>query len=270
MPRFRYSLNSSTIKPTPILDKIRIAAEVGYGAIELWHDDIDRHLETGGSLEEIRRELDAGGLAVPTTIFLKGWWDPNAEGYEAAMTEVRRRLEQSQAVGAPHAVASPPPGAADYDQLAQEYARLIDIGLEYGVRPAFEYLGFAEEVTSIAKALRVIEGSGHPQACIVVDPFHDFRGGAGHEGIAKLRADQIAVSHFDDAPADPPAHQQHDPDRVMPGDGVIDLPRYVSLLEQVGYDRWISLELFREDLWQSDPREVAREGLERMRRICEP
>ena len=43
MPAFRYSLNSSTIQPTPILDKIRIAAEAGYGAIELWHADIDAH-----------------------------------------------------------------------------------------------------------------------------------------------------------------------------------------------------------------------------------
>ena len=35
MSDFIYCLNSSTIRPTPILDKIRIAGEVGYAAIEL-------------------------------------------------------------------------------------------------------------------------------------------------------------------------------------------------------------------------------------------
>ena len=270
MHPFRYSLNSSTIKPAPILEKIRIAAEVGYEAIELWHDDVELHLSGGGTVEEIRAAVDDHGLAVPTTIYLKGWWDPNAPDYAQAMDEIRRRLDQAAALGAPFSVASPPPWKdVDYDLTAQQYRDLIELGLARGVRPAFEYLGFADEVNSIAKALRVIAGSEHPQAAIVIDPFHDFRGGAGHDDIARLRADQIAVSHFNDAPASPPWNEQHDPDRVMPGDGIIDLPHYLSLLAATGYDRFLSLELFREDLWARDPEEVAREGLEKMKAVCE-
>lgn len=270
MPRFRYCLNSSTIRPTPILDKVRIAATAGYEAIELWHDDIERHLASGGNVEEIRQAIDDRGLVVPTTIYLKGWMLPDGPEYRAAMEEVRRRLEHSAAVGALHIVASPPAHKdVDYALTARRYRELLDLGLSFGVRPAFEYLGFVEEVNSIAKALRVMRESGHPQAAIVLDPFHDFRGGAGHEDIAQLRADQIAVSHFDDAPASPPAAQQHDPDRVLPGEGCIDLRRYCALLTQVGYDRFVSLELFREDLWQRDPLEVARLGLQKMQAVCE-
>ncbi|MBX3437950.1 MAG: sugar phosphate isomerase/epimerase, partial [Planctomycetaceae bacterium] len=58
MGRFRYSLNSVTIKPTPVLEKIRIAAEVGYDAIELWHDEIDAFLASGGSLRDLRNAID--------------------------------------------------------------------------------------------------------------------------------------------------------------------------------------------------------------------
>ena len=36
MSDFQYSLNSSTIRPTPILRKIAIAAEVGFTGIEIW------------------------------------------------------------------------------------------------------------------------------------------------------------------------------------------------------------------------------------------
>lgn len=269
MPPFRYSLNSSTIRPTPILEKIRIAAAAGYEGIELWHDDIDRRLQSGGSLAEIRRAVDDVGLVVPTTIMLKGWCEPDGPEHAAGIAECRRRLEQSAAVGAPHAIAGPPHGKVDYDLAAQRYGELLDLGLTYGVRPAMEYLGFVQDVNSIAAARRIMAGSRHPQATIVLDPFHDFRGGAGCEEIAALRAEQIAVCHFDDAPASPPPHEQRDPDRVMPGEGVIPLRRFVQLLRQIGYDRWVSLELFREDLWRQDPLEVARLGLAKMRGVCE-
>ena len=270
MSSFLYSLNSSTIKPTPILEKIRIASEAGYDAIELWHDDIDQHLDAGGTLEEIRMAVDDSGLTVPTTVMVKGWCEPDGSEYDAGMAECRRRMEQSVAVGALHAVAGPPHGDVDYELAAQRYGRLLEIGIEMGVRPAMEYLGFAQDVNSIDDALRIMQGSGHPDATIILDPFHDFRGGAGCESIAKLSADQIAVCHFDDdAPADPPANEQRDPDRVYPGEGVIDLKRFVQLLRQVGYDRWISLELFREDLWHADPLEVAKTGLAKMKAICE-
>ena len=80
MAELIYCLNSSTIKPTPILDKIRIAAETGYRAIELWHDDIDLYLQCGGTLADIKKAVDDHGLLVPTTIFLKGWWDNTGRG----------------------------------------------------------------------------------------------------------------------------------------------------------------------------------------------
>ena len=166
-------------------------------------------------------------------------------------------------------VVGPPLGPVDYELAAQRYGELLDLGISLGVRPAMEYLGFAEEVNTIADALRIMEGSGHAEATIVLDPFHNHRGGGGHDDMARLTATQVAVSHFNDAPADPPAAEQSDPDRVLPGEGVVDLQRYCSLLRQIGYDGWVSLELFREDLWQRDPLEVARLGLEKMKAVCE-
>lgn len=269
MPSFQYSLNSSTLKPTPILEKIRVAAAAGYSGIELWHADIDLHLEQGGSIAEIRQAIDDSGLQVPTTVMLKGWCEPDGPADVEGMAECRRRMEHAVILGARHAVAGPPHSGVNFDLAAQRYARLLDIGIELGVRPAMEYLGFAQEVHSIADALRIMEGSGHPEATIVLDPFHDFRGGGGHDDIARLRPEQIAVCHFDDAPANPPASEQRDPDRVMPGEGVIDLPKFVRLLNQIGYTGFISLELFREDLWQQDPLEVAKQGLAAMQAICE-
>lgn len=269
MADFRYCLNSSTIKPTPILKKIEIAGKVGYDGIELWHDDIDAYLSEGGQLNDLRKAVDDQGLEVPTTIMLKGWFDTAGQDYEEAMTECRRRMEQSVALRARFAIAGPPHGRVDFAQGARRYRTLLQTGIDLGVRPAMEYLGFAEEVNTIADALRIMDESGHPEATIVLDPFHCFRGGGGMDDIRRLTAERVAISHFNDAPTSPPREQQRDPDRVMPGDGHLDLKHYCDLLREIGYTRHLSLELFRQDLWDQDPEHVARIGLERMRAAAE-
>ena len=109
----------------------------------------------------------------------------------------------------------------------------------------------------------------NPDATIVLDPFHCFRGGGSLETIAKLDEKQIAISHFNDSPAFPPRELQQDSDRVLPGEGIVDLKRYCELLRQTGYNRWLSLELFNRTLWADDPLEVAKLGLEKMRAVVE-
>lgn len=266
---FQYSLNSSTIKTTPILEKIAVAAKAGYSGIELWHDDMDAFVADGGSIEDIRKCVDDHGLQVPTTIHIHGWFQPSGDEHTNAMDTARRKLEQAQAVGAPHSVAGPPHGAADRRLGMRHYHELLELGARVGVRPAFEYLGFIQDLKTIDDAIEIIEGCGHPNACMVLDPFHCYVGEGGVESIAKLSVEQIAVSHFNDAPADPPANTQRDPNRVMPGDGVIDLKRYCDLLRQIDYSGFVSLELFRPDLWEQDPLEVAKVGLEKMRAVAE-
>lgn len=269
MSGFRYSLNSSTIRTTPLLRKIAVASEAGYSGIELWHDDIDAYLSGGGSLSELRRALDDHGLMVPTTIHLKQWFQTVGDEYAAVISDTQRKLEQAAAVGACYTVAGPPPGIADRQLGARRYFDLLELGKQFAVCPAFEYLGFVEDIRTIDDALEIMDGSGHPDACIVLDPFHCYVGGGSMESIRRLTASRIVVSHFNDAPASPPPHTQRDPDRVMPGDGAVNLKLYCELLRTVGYTGFLSLELFRPDLWEQNPLEVARTGLEKMMSVAE-
>ena len=269
MSNLKYCLNASTIMTTPIMRQIQVAAEAGYVAIELWHDHIDAHLDAGGQIQDIRKAVDDAGLAVPTTIYLAGWFETDGEEHIAAVDECKRRMEHSAILGAPHIIAGPPMGSADYYQGAKHYRELLELGDQIGVKPSMEFLGFVDELNTIEDALEVMNKSGRDDATTILDPFHIFRGGGSVESIAILSAGQIGISHYNDIPAEPTRIEQHDKDRVMPGDGVFDLKRYLELLDQVGYDRYLSLELFREDLWQQDPLEVAKVGMEKMRSTVE-
>ncbi|QDT44416.1 Inosose isomerase [Gimesia alba] len=269
MSSFRYSLNASTIRTTPLLDKIRIAAEAGYEGIELWFDEIEAFQAEGGTLEAVSTAIQKSGLAIPTMIMLRDWWSASPEVYPAVFNTCLERIKLAAQLGAEYVIACPHREKPDYDLGAQRYRELLEAGIEAGAKPAVEFLGFVEAVTKIEDALQIVEKSGHPEATLVLDPFHVFRGGGTMETIAQLKPEQIAISHFNDAVDTIPREEQMDPDRVMPGDGHLDLTRYCQLLKQIGYQSWLSLELFSEDLWKQEPLDVAKQGLERMQTIAE-
>lgn len=267
MSAFGYSLNASTIRGTPVLRQIEVAAAAGFGAIELWFADTDAHLAAGGSLAEIRAALEDANLVVPTMIYFAGWFDCVAAEWPRVKDECARRMEQAAQLRTKHLICSPPEGNADVVTGAMRYRELLALGESIGVAPAFEFLGFVQQFCTIESALEVLTLAGG--GATVLDPFHIFRGAGSIEAVATLRCDQIAISHFNDTVLHPPRGQQHDADRVMPGDGCFDLPRYCELLRATGYSGWLSLELFREDLWARDPLDVARKGIRKMRQFVE-
>jgi len=260
----QYCLNASTIRPASLMEKIRIAGQTGYKAIELWNDDLTAHEESGGSLKDVKQALSDHGLAVPTVIAMHGWLGSEGAAHAQALEEARRKMEQALQVGAQYAIASPPMEPFDLRRGGADYRELLEIGKEIGVRPAMEYLGFMKSVYTIEQAWQIAQDADHPDSCMIMDPFHILRGGGPIESIALIPADKVAIWHWNDAPDSKPFSEQSDADRVMPGDGVGPLKEIERLALAQGYEGYVSLELFSEALWQQDPTDVARLGMEKM------
>ncbi len=267
MSQFTLAFNTSTIRPVDLMDKIRIASKTGYEAIELWNDELTTYEQEGGSLADVKRALDNHGLPVPTVIALHGWFDTTGKEYQQAIESAKRRMAQAAAVEATYIIASPPRGIANLQLGGQNYRELLELGREFGVKPAMEFLGFVAGVNQVKHAWEVITVADHPDSTIVLDPFHIFRGGGQIDDMQGIPADKIAIFHFNDAPASPLREQQTDADRVYPGNGILDLRQMISILKEAGYQGVISLELFNSNYWQEDPREVARIGLEKMKAV---
>jgi sugar phosphate isomerase/epimerase len=269
MSEFLYCLNTSTIRPTPLLDKIRIAAAAGYQAIEPWNDEITEYLNQGGTLPDLKKVLSDAGLKVPSVIALHGWI--TAEGHEKAkvFAECRRRMDQAAALGSPYIVASPPREVVDLKHAAGRFAELLALGRSAGVTPTMEFLGFADGVKTVAAARAIAEGSGVPGTTIVADVFHMIRGGGSIDDLLTLEGKELAHFHINDVPAVPDPLTQTDADRVMMGEGIANLPRVIANLRAIGYRGPISLELFNRTLWQQDPAAVVSRGLERIKALVE-
>lgn len=262
-------LNTSTIRPASLMDKIDAAAQAGFRAVELWNGDVFEYIENGGTLQDVQKRLDDHGLTVPSMIAIMGFVGNEEPGRDERLGEARRRMEQARDLGAPFIVASPPGGRADMARCGDDYAELLRMGREIGVRPAMEFLGFVEQVNSIRTAREIMERTGDPTATIVIDWFHMVRGDGRDtlfEDLRALRAEQIAIVHLDDVPYRKPFSEMTDGDRVYPGDGDIPIRELFAVLKDVGYTGPVSLELFNADLWAQDPYQVAKTGFQKSER----
>jgi sugar phosphate isomerase/epimerase len=269
MANFLYGLNTSTIQPAPLLDKIRIAREVGYDAIELWVTDVEAYLAAGHPLSDVQHALDDAGLVRPSMIFLKGWCEADPKLLAEGLDTCRRRLEIARDLEVQRMVAGPPHGNVSLPQATDAYGRLLELSLEFEVPASIEFLGFVEAINTLEAAWAICQGVNHPDATLTNDAWHLFRGGSDLATVNEIPPERVSIVHWDDAPRHVERAKQTDADRVMPGDGILDLYDLAQQLTSTGYCGVLSLELFHPGYWEQDPREVARIGLEKMRNSVE-
>jgi len=261
MADYQLCFNTSTIRPAGLMDKIRAVSEAGWEAIELWLDDVQEHCRAGGTVADVRKALRDAGLALPSVIALKFWSGTEGAEHVAAMDEVKRRFALTAELGAPSIVVTPTRETEPIAETGRRYAELLALGDQFRVKPAFEFIGFFEQYNNIPIALEAMAAAGRDDSTMVADAFHIFRGEGEMADLRLVPGERIAIVHIDDAPGAPDPRAQMDNDRVMPGDGVIDLPEMFNLLREQRYHGPVSLELFSETYWARDPFEVAKEGL---------
>ncbi len=270
---FVFGLNTSTIsgQKLSLVEEIEITAKAGYGAIEPWIRELDQHVKNGGSLKELGKRIRDQGLTVPSAIGFAEWIVDDEARRKKGLEEVRRSMDLVQQIGGLR-LAAPPSGAtgqADLNLLkaAERYRELLETGAKIGVVPQVEVWGFSKTLGRLGEALLVAVESGHPQACVLPDVYHLYKGGSGFAGLKLLGPATAHVCHFNDYPAQPPRAEISDAQRVYPGDGVAPLKEVLRDLRAVGFRGVLSLELFNRDYWNQDAFTVARTGLEKMQAL---
>jgi 2-keto-myo-inositol isomerase len=168
-------------------------------------------------------------------------------------------------------IAAPPVGAHQKDAaridlfvVAERYRAILEAGARIGVTPQVELWGFSPNLSRLGEVAFVAVESGHPDACILPDIYHIYRGGSDYAGLKLLSGAGLHVLHVNDYPRKPRT-EATDADRVYPGEGDAPLAEIVTLLRTTGFHGALSLELFNRDYWKLDANEVARTGLVQMR-----
>jgi len=270
---FLYCLNTATLMgcKLPIDREVQIAAEAGYGAVEPWLRGIEALVTGGGSLEDLRKRIADSGLTVAGAIGFTPWAiDDDAKRAEGLET-MRRDMDRVAKIGG-RSIAAPPAGinrleGVDLRKVAQRYRALLEVGRQAGVVPQLEIWGSAKTLGTAAEAVFVAAAADHPDACVLLDAFHLYKGGSGFHALKLLNGAAMHCFHMNDYPADPPRETATDADRIFPGDGVAPLGQIIRDLHATGFRGALSLELFNRTYWEQDPLTVAKTGLEKMKNV---
>ncbi len=213
--QFRLGLNTSTIRgqKLPISEVVAIAAKAGYEAIEPWLDELERYVQSGGSLDDLRKRLADSGITVESAIAFPEWIVDDPDRRKKALESVRRSMDLVRQIGGKR-LAAPPVGATDRPigdlmRVAERYRAILELGDQIGVVPEVEVWGPSRTLGRLGEAALVAIESGHPKACILPDVYHLYKGGSDARSVRLLSPSAIHVFHWNDYPADPPRLEYH-------------------------------------------------------------
>jgi len=105
--------------------------------------------------------------------------------------------------------------------------------------------------------LEMIDEIGRPNVGLLVDSFHWFTAGHTVEELVRVPKERVVHVHINDAP-DRPRDEQIDMERLLPGEGVIDLAGFLGALRQIGYEDYMGVETFSAELKALTPLAAAR------------
>ena len=268
----KFAMNASTLRGYALdLDgQVRAAVSAGFAGYEPWMKDI-RAAKTAGRLQDIRKRAEDGALSFINGIAFGQWAHPDASVRAAGIEETKRDMALLAELGCPriaasmfgvHRPGSPAVPAAD---IAERYAAVLDLGREMGVRPLLEYWGHSVNLFRLEDALEVVRLVNRPDAAVLADVYHTYRGGGSFAAYRRLSAGLLPVLHINDYPASPGRGLLKDADRVWPGDGAAPWAEIRSNLAGAGADPWLSIELFNPAYWRTSPENTLRVGLDKLR-----
>jgi len=267
---FRYCLNTALLRgyQLGIVEQVDLAGGAGYGGIEPWVADIEKYAASGGSLAELASRIADHGLVVESAIGFAPWIVEDPTERAKGLEQARHDMDLVAQIGG-HRIAAPPAGAVEgpkipLSAITERYRALLDAGASIGVVPELEVWGFANNVSRLSEAAYAAIEANHPDACLLLDVYHLYKGGSGFEGLRQVGRQALPVLHMNDYP-DVPRERIADKDRVLPGEGVAPLRSILGTLRANGCSVALSIELFNEGYWKRyDAKALTALGLERM------
>ena len=268
------AINTATLGfQAPIADVIEAVARQGFGGISPWRREIE-----GGDVTAIARRIRAAGLSVPG--YCRSTFIPaaNAQDFRAHIDDNKRAIDDAAALGAQSfvmVVGGLPEGSRDLRQaraqVAEATAELLAYGQAQSVRIALEplhpmYAADRSCLSTIAEALALCERLGEAQWLgLCLDVYHIWW---DPDLAASIAAAQNRIMGYHVCDWLVPTTDMLN-DRGMMGDGVIELRRIRSLVEDAGYTGLVEVEIFSAQNWWKRPiDETLRVCAERFATVC--
>ncbi len=186
-------------------------------------------------------------------------WKGSDDDFERTLAEFPKHLEFGVAIGCPRACTWIVPAIDDDPvefrrQSVERWRRAGQVAEDHGVRLGLEWVGTAtlregknDFIYTMDQLLDMEDETGVDSLGLLVDSFHWYTAGHTVADLEALPVEKVVHVHINDAP-DKPREQQIDNQRLLPGEGIIDLHGFLGALKKIGYSDYMGIETFSEEL----------------------
>ncbi len=261
----RFSINQQTVKQLSLPELVDACVDLGVPAVGLWREPVRSY-----GLDAAAKLVRDAGLAV-TTLCRGGFLtaiDPDERA--KALADNRRAVDEAATLGTDTLVlvsGGLPAGSKDLrgarERIADALAELGPYAASNGVRLAIEPLHpmFASDrcvVSTLKQALDIAERFPAEQVGVTVDTYHIWWDEDAPAQIARAGASG-RIHTFQLADWITPLPEGVLNGRGQVGDGSVDMREWQGYVEAAGYTGSIEVELFNDELWARDGRELLAE-----------
>lgn len=262
----------------PFAEAVARLARIGYAGVEIMADV--PHAWPAYLLEEqkqgLRQALADNRLAISNiNAFMMhavddprqkywhpSWIEPDPHYRRIRIEHTKKALTLAKELGAPCITTEPggPVAAGQSWQAALKlFVEMIKPVAEHAEKEGVLLLVEPEPGLLIETAEQFLEFMGHvdsPAVALNYDIGHAFCVGDDPAATIPQVARYIRHFHLEDIAATRVHHH------LVPGEGAIDFPACIRAIRSIGYDGWLTVELYP---YVDDPDEAARTALERVR-----
>lgn len=232
MPRLSLCIEP-ILKELPLTDRIRIAADAGFEAVEFWEP-------AGKDLAGLAAAASASGVAIIACLLNEAWANPLSQPSDRSAANLRRSIDKARELGCRTLIGlsgnesgSPDVQKAD---LIENLKPLADLLIQADMTLVLEPLNSRIDhkgyfLDSSATAFEVVRTVGCPNIRILYDVYHM----QVMEGnlLATITDNLDWIGHF---------HAAGVPGRHEPMMGEIHYPWLLERIDALGYDRHVGLE----------------------------
>ncbi|MGO9875771.1 MAG: sugar phosphate isomerase/epimerase family protein [Acidimicrobiia bacterium] len=259
-------------RATSFRDRVAATVAGGFAAMSLWGRDYASARRDGLTDADIRASLDANGVSI-AELDPAWWWLPGATAIAADIpagldSEEVFAYGEAELFRIAKVVGARSINAVDIfggrwtvDDAAEAFAALCDRARERDLLVHLEFLPWSR-IPDLATAWEIVRCADRPNGGIAIDAWHYFRSGADEQLLRDVPGDRVLGIQLDDGPRLAEADLLHATlhNRLLPGDGELDLAGMLGVLREIGAVAPVGVEVFSDDLHKHDPLEIGRQA----------
>ncbi|WIX33417.1 sugar phosphate isomerase/epimerase family protein [Salinicola sp. JS01] len=254
-----------------LMNRLEAIARAGFGGVEIFVDDLQRDTHSARRIGEHCRDL---GLTVVALQPFRDAEGLSGEAHRRMLERAERHFDTLADLGGTQLLAASTTLAEARPELtaaADSLGDLAERAATRGMNVAYEALCWGRHVNDYRQAWEVVKLADHPALALVLDSYHVLAPGLALETLAELPASRIGLVQLADAPAplreDLQTVSRHR--RAFPGEGELEVERFIAALARTGYAGPISLEVFSDVLGVMPTGMTALAGWERLDRALQ-